>query len=387
MKKEAINKEKFLKIIEKFLDNECTKEEEALIINFYESFQNDQEWHEEYGIEKEVKEIIHLRILNSISESELPQRKTKKLKLVWKYAAAASIAVLLATSLLLNFKNEISNKQPVLVESDIKIGTDKATLTLEDGSTVALENGKEYKNEKVSSDGEKIVYQSEIDKPAEKLAYNYLTIPRGGEFFIQLEDNTKVWLNAESKIKYPVAFLEGETREVELLYGEAYFEVSPSSMHNGAKFKVLTQGQEVVVLGTEFNIKAYKDENAIYTTLVEGKVAIDVNDRIEQLKPNEQSIFNKDNKDIVIYAVDVYSEISWKEGLFSFKDKSLKDIMKTLSRWYDVDVVFEDKALEEVRFKGVLNKNQNIEEILILIKNTNFIHAYDIKDNTILLRN
>ena len=121
--------------------------------------------------------------------------------------------------------------------------------------------------------------------------------------------------------------------------------------------------------------------------MVEGKITVDNSSSAQILKPNQQAVLNKENKDIIISKIDVYSEIAWKKGLFSFKDKPLKDIMKVLSRWYDVDVVFEDKAIEDVHFKGVLSKNQNIEEILTLIKNTKYIHAYDIENNTILLRN
>src|SRR6185436_9495066 len=155
--------------------------------------------------------------------------------------------------------------------------------------------------------------------------------------------------------------------------------VSPSTKHKGSKFKVKTAMQNVEVIGTEFNIKAYRDETAIYTTLVEGKVAVSNASNKEILAPNEQSRISKSDDRIAISEVDVYNEISWRKGLFVFKGMPLKDIARVLSRWYDVDIEFADPALGNVRFNGVLNKNQKLEDILTTIKNINFINAYEKK--------
>jgi ferric-dicitrate binding protein FerR (iron transport regulator) len=283
-------------------------------------------------------------------------------------------------------KDKVQEDVPVITNNNtIKIGTDKATLTLEDGTIVSLEKGQQYNSDNLESNGEELVYKVQNTLKHE-ISYNYLTIPRGGQYHIILSDGTEVWLNSESQIKYPVAFPKGKTRQVELVYGEAYFDVSPSTNHNGTKFKVLTESQEIEVLGTEFNIKAYKDESYIYTTLAEGIVTVDNASRTQILKPSEQAILNKDNKNLTISKVDVNSETAWKKGLFSFKDKSLMDIMKVLSRWYDVDIYFEDESLKDVHFKGVLSKDKNIEEILILIKNTNYINAYEINNSTIIIK-
>ena len=219
---------------------------------------------------------------------------------------------------------------------------------------------------------------------ASVIKYNYLTIPRGGQFFIKLSDGTQVSLNSESQLKYPVHFIEGETREVELVYGEAYFDVSPSTNHKGAKFKVLNNTQEIEVLGTEFNIKAYQDEVNIYTTLVEGKVAINTPNLKQLLIPNQQSILDTQNNTLSVITVDVLEAISWKEGVFSFVDKPLKDIMKVLSRWYDVDIIFDNKELESAEFIGTLNKNQSIDEVLSIMKSFS-LNNYEIKGDTIIL--
>ena len=204
-------------------------------------------------------------------------------------------------------------------------------------------------------------------------------------FFVQLSDGTKVWLNSDSQLKYPINFISGETRQVELVYGEAYFDVSPRIEHKGADFKVYQNKQEIQVLGTEFNIKAYKDETNIYTTLVEGKVAVSFEEYTQDLVPNQQSIVNLNNSKLIVATVNIYNEISWKEGIFSFEEKSLKEIMKVLSRWYDMDVVFKNKMIEDEEFIGVLGKDQNIEDILSSIKNFGIIKDFKIKYKEVIL--
>ncbi|MBJ6368933.1 FecR domain-containing protein [Snuella sp. CAU 1569] len=307
----------------------------------------------------------------------------------FRYAVAASIVLLISVFLFINKEGDSSTElQEVSVtNSIIQIGTDKATLTLEDGSNIVLEEGQSYSNANVKSNGEKIIYEK-IDNinDVSKIVYNYLTIPRGGQFFVVLEDGTKVWLNSESQLKYPKFFVKGETRRVELVYGEAYFDVSPSTDHEGSLFKVLTGEQEIEVLGTEFNVKAYQDEAYVYTTLVEGKVVLDNKIQKKTLEPSQQSALNKETKAVEISKVNVATEISWRDGFFSFKNKSLKEIAKVLSRWYDVEILFVEKSMENVLFKGVLSKNQDLEEILTIIKNTKFINAYEIKNNAIIIK-
>jgi len=309
-------------------------------------------------------------------------------KRYWKYAAAASIIGILTTTYI--FKDNLffvpqSTTPSMVVEHNIKTGTDKAVLTLEDGSTVALEKGTTYQKNNISSNGEKLIYNTS-EKSKTKIKYNYLTIPRGGQFSIKLSDGTQVWLNSESQLKYPVLFVEGATREVELVYGEAYFDVSPSTQHNGAKFKVINKDQEVEVIGTEFNIKSYKDETDTYTTLVEGKIALNYEGKTQSLLPNEQSHLDFKTNKLTLDTVDVYNEISWKAGVFSFENKTLKDIMKVLTRWYDIEVFFVNQGSENVQFNGILDKNQNIEDILKIIKNFKVINDYKINNKTVIIK-
>lgn len=326
------------------------------------------------------------RLLQKIKKEKSLVYRIKKQR-IFKYAAAAILVGFLTTTYIFRDKLLIPevDKKPTIVNAHVILpGTDKATLTLEDGSQIVLEKGTSIQTQNASSNGEKIIYEAEKQKTNE-IAYNYLTIPRGGQFFIKLSDGTQVWLNSESKLKYPVNFMEGETRKVELVYGEAYFDVSPSSQHKGSKFKVSNNIQEVEVIGTAFNIKAYKDEGHIYTTLVEGKVEVSIQNKKQGLIPNQQLNLNINTNVSTIKEVDVFNEISWKDGVFSFEEKSLKDIMMVLSRWYDIEVLFKNKSIENEEFIGILRKSQNIEEILTGIKNFGIIKNYTIEGKKVIL--
>lgn len=313
------------------------------------------------------------------------EKKTIPLyKKAWfKYSAAASILILITAGIwFAQTGGDTESIVPTIVNNKIEPGTNKATLTLETGEVVALKKGTTYQTQNATSNGDEIRYHKNT---SQELGYNYLTVPRGGQYQMTLSDGTKVWLNSETQLKYPVSFTDGKSRQVELVYGEAYFDVSPSTEHKGSDFKVYHEQQEVKVLGTEFNIKAYTNEANIYTALVEGKVLINTQSGSNALSPGEQSVYNTANNTIKVTSVDIRSEIAWKDGVYIFKNKSLKEIMQTLSRWYDMDVVFENKELENIEFIGSLNKDQKIVDVLNDIKNFGVIKNYSIDHKTITL--
>ena len=381
-------------LLKKFILNDCSKIEVDQVVSYFQGIKESSQLPSVEEVlelldEKPIlNEVVANRIEHSIIKEVQKDKKTslKKKLQFWKYAAAAIFIGLITTTYV--FKSNTSNTPlevtPRIVNTIVP-GKDKATLTLEDGSLISLEKGASFKTKNAKSNGEQIVYQNAKSNPS-SIKYNYLTIPRGGQFSLKLSDGTEVWLNSESQLKYPVSFRENETRQVELIYGEAYFDVSPSTDHQGAKFRVLNKSQEVDVLGTEFNIKAYLDEAMVYTTLVEGKVVVYNATHKEILLPNQQSKINIKNKVLTIDEVDVYSEVSWRDGLFSFKSKPLNEIMIVLARWYDVEVVFENIEHKAIKFNGVLSKNDSIEEILTVIMKTKFINAYDIKDKKIIIK-
>lgn len=387
-----MNKNKIEKLLVKFLINQASSSELDDLEECIKETKNEQVFKTfvkanyaiDYNVQKFNSDKIKAKLL------ELMGNGTRTIKLknthqIIKYTAAAILVGIMTTTYF--FKDSLfSNSQdniPIIVNNTIEAGTDKAILTLETGDTVALGKGTDYQAKNASSNGTEIIYKNG-GKSNKEVAYNYLTIPRGGQFQITLADGTRVWLNSESQLKYPVDFIDGETRRVELVYGEAYFDVSHSTAHKGSHFIVNNNNQDVEVLGTEFNIKAYKDETLVYTTLVEGKVAVTTESEHRVLKPNEQSVFNSTTKTLKINDIDTFREIAWKDGVFSFKHKSLKEIMVTLSRWYDMEVVFQNKELENVSFNGTLYKNQSIEEILTFLQNN--INTYEINNKTITLK-
>ena len=313
--------------------------------------------------------------------------KRNKLERYKKIAFAASIILLVGISLFNQFYfNEIK-----IINDPIVIGTDKAVLTLENGDQVILEKGQKFQNKTVNSDGKELSYsiknRSSSNFKNEKIASNFLTIPRGGQFSLNLEDGTKVLLNSDSKIKYPVKFIKGKKRQVELLYGEAFFDVSSSQNNNGSEFIVSTKTQKINVLGTKFNIKAYSEDDIITTTLVEGKVKVENGENQILLFPNQQSKVDSNSTVINVSDVDVSQQISWINGLFSFNDTSLEDIMHTLSRWYDLEFIFKSANQKGFIFSGILERTKSIEDILFIIEKTSSSNEinFEINNKTIII--
>ena len=288
-------------------------------------------------------------------------KKRHLFKSIQKVGIAASVLLLVGITIFYS-KRDHQASEETTVQAPIKAGTDRAILTLDNGDQIVLEEGKQYISEKVNGNGKSLKYQTKNNETV--TSYNYLTIPRGGQFELTLPDGTRVWLNSDTKLKYPVSFKNNKPREVELVYGEVFLKVSPSSKHNGSVFNLISNEQVVQVLGTEFNVRAYADEDEIKTTLLEGSVSIKRDIQNTLLKPNQQSIFNLASNNIEIKKVNAAQEISWVNGLFTFDTESLEEIMKTLARWYDVEVVFESANLKEFVFTGILERSSSINDIL-----------------------
>lgn len=268
----------------------------------------------------------------------------------------------------------------------IRPGTNKAVLTLNDGSIHNLTSSGNLRltedGASISNEGTKLKYTEKNIIP-QKIKYNTLTVPRGGEFSLQLSDGTKVWLNSESVLHYPVQFSEKE-RRVELT-GEAFFEVSRNEK---SPFFVESGQQTVEVFGTEFNISCYKENQFVYTTLVNGSVEVFSSNKPENrqtLAPNEQSILGKSDEKISKQAVDPYQYVSWKEGRFVFRDQNLQEIMTKLAKWYDVEVIFANEDLKEIKFTGNLKRYEDFGEVLKKIEKTREVE-FEINGKIITIR-
>lgn len=364
------------KIIVKFINQEASYSEKEQLNIWLKNDKNKSLFNHfvkvEYLIALNNMEKYNINKAKNAISAKLKINKRKQRNSFIKRVSVLTSVVILISSFAFHFINfNVTNNKSknTIVSDEINIGSSKAILTLNNGEKISLEKDKKYSSENVKSNGEQLLY-NQNNKSKQKISYNYLTIPRGGDFFVQLADGTKVWLNSDSKLRYPDRFNIGEPRVVELLYGEAYFEVSPSTKHNGDAFNVISKNQEINVLGTHFNIKAYPEDNQILTTLIEGSVNVKSGKFTRILKPNQQSLIAENSKLIKVIDVDVSQEIAWVKGMFSFNEESLEDMMKVLSRWYDVEVVFESTKCKKYLFTGVLEKTSSIKGFLKLIEAT-----------------
>ena len=274
----------------------------------------------------------------------------------WSHWLAAAAVGLLLVGVGLYWHRqaqEATFQQEALTE--IVPGTTQATLTLSNGETIRLDNDTLYP-----------VQHSHAAQTALASAepmLHQLATPRGGEFRVVLEDGTEVWLNADSRLRYPEVF-DGPERRVEV-EGEAYFKVAKNQER---PFIVSSGGQEVRVYGTEFNVRAYPDETAIYTTLVEGSVALRLADdrdssRELMLTPDHQSTFDVEHSTFNVKSVDTDVVTSWRSGVFVFEDQTLEQIMRTLSRWYDFDYEFGDQQTAATVFMGSIPRYGSFSEV------------------------
>ena len=213
-----------------------------------------------------------------------------------------------------------------------------------------------------------------------EVVYNTLEVPRGGEYDVVLEDGTRVWLNADSRLKYPVVFPGSERRVI--LEGEAYFKVK---REENRPFSVEMGGNCIEVLGTEFNVRYYPEENKQITTLVSGKVKfISEGNKSLVLSPGEQAVLTHEGI-LSCTSVDVTLYTAWKDGNFVFRKQRLEEVLKTLARWYDVDVFYEDVSRKDVEFTGNIERFERFEEIIDLLRMTGDTD-FEVKGKNIFVR-
>jgi ferric-dicitrate binding protein FerR (iron transport regulator) len=252
-----------------------------------------------------------------------------------------------------------------------------AVLTLSDGRQVLLDSvGKGLLRQQgqvsvVKSGSGELKYLNTGSLPNGKPVYNKLTTPRGRQFKLELPDGSKVWLNAGSSLEYPVAFT-GTKREVKL-EGEAYFEIGHDKEHPffvKIPDETAKGGEELTiqVLGTSFNAMAYGDEGKIQTTLLEGAVRLSKGKRVTSMQPGEAAIITRESDaDFAVGKVDVERVMSWKNGMFSYSQASLSEIMRDIARWYDVEVRYEG-AVPDLRFDGYISRNNSLDKILKILE-------------------
>lgn len=358
------------RLLRKFRKGLCTEEEKQLLIDWYEA------WHNEDMPLAEVDFDLAEQEMWQTIEKKSAKRIRLNPYLKWMVAAGITLVTFLFSYkyYVTHSTDKLENR---LVVHDVHPGGDRASLTLANGSEIDLTSLKP--GESIEQDGfyilkkenGQLVYTAkpikESREDATDMVFNEVHTPKGGQFQLQLPDGTKVWLNASSSIKYPLHFGEDE-RRVEL-DGEAYFEVTK---HNHYKpFIVQTKQQEVLVLGTHFNVNAYENELATRTTLVEGKVKILTNNLASSvvLQPNEQSSLPKNGTRLAVRQINPAESIAWKDGEFVFNNTDLKTIMRQLERWYDVRVVDLDKFPNNT-YNGKMKRAVNLSKVLRILELT-----------------
>ncbi|WP_084529204.1 FecR family protein [Pedobacter caeni] len=368
----------FKHLIEKYLDGKASKAEQVLLFNFYDQLQEEEvEWDPSVmGDAEEVERVILGRINVNVDANEV--RPLIK-RFPW-WSVAASLLILLNLGLYFYSSQEAPHKATEEAISKIKAGGDKAFLILANGTRLSLtdaDTGKiaEQMGLKISksADGQLIYTVSDTKSSLQttKPVYNKIETPLGGKYQINLPDGTKVWLNAASSLRYPVVFT-GTERRVELT-GEGYFEVSKDK---NKRFIVSTEGQELSVFGTHFNINAYADEPAIKTTLLEGSVKVSQTNQSAQgqpalsrfLNPGQQSILNA--KTFEVKKVDTESAVDWKNGRFIFNNEDIQSAMRKLSRWYSIKVSYEGN-FKNINFGGSFSRSNHLADIIKILEATN----------------
>lgn len=287
---------------------------------------------------------------------------------IWmKYAAVAAVLAVVAGLWVIR---KSTPEKPVATETiqnqDVAPGGNKALLTLADGKGIELDRigsglvARQGNTEITKQEDGLVVYNSRAASVA-TTGFNKVTTPRGGQYKVQLPDGSKVWLNASSSIRFPSVFPASE-RRVEIT-GEAYFEVTKDK---DRPFTVRFNGSEVQVLGTSFNVMAYADERVSKTTLVEGSVAIRNQGERALLRPGQQAALMPGGR-IETAFKPVDEAVAWKEGMFYFKNAGVKDVMRQLSRWYDVEVSYRGEVPVR-QFTGKVSRNVNLSEIVGMLR-------------------
>ena len=329
-------------------------------------------------------ERAYLAFLEKIESKKTKSRKSLLLRVAW-YSAAAIVILAIGLTFFLSETKLPQEENEILIQP----GTQQAQLTLSDGNTIDIH---EKKVVDVVVDGVKVKYkegvltyqqtattEQEIKENIEKtIRSNELAIPRGGENTVVLADGTRVHLNAGSKLIYPAQFA-GKRRMV-ILEGEAYFEVTKDEEH---PFVVRTHLGEVTVLGTAFNVNAYRDASVCYTTLVHGKVSFSTpEDKTITLLPGEQAVISA--SELSKRSVNVDEYVGWVNGVYSFDNRTLGEIMQTFERWYDIQVYYETPDLRDIAYSGSVERYRAINTFLDALELTGDIY-YKINGKRILI--
>lgn len=356
-----------------FLKQTLNQEEKEELDNWILASDENMALFEKMTDEKNLAEAYawfkKMNVAEEFEETKHRIAASQKTKRFWQYTVAASLIIVVSTSIYLYTSpgNKVNNPPIATQESDIQPGSDKATLTLEDGTIIALsESGKDTSiNDQIKllqKQGE-IVYANK-ETPGE-IPYHTLTIPRKGHYKLVLPDGSKVWLNAESSIRYPISFIDKE-RKV-FVTGETFFEVAKDAKK---PFRVVIDDMIVEALGTQFNVNVYPNEPFYTTTLIEGSVLLSKGKNENILKPGQQAQLS--DGDFRIVNIEVAEATAWKNNQFKFVNTPIETIMRQVERWYDADVVYQDKV--NLHLNATIERNVPVSRLLYILEQTGQVH-------------
>lgn len=378
------NRKELKNIAAKVVEGKATREEIEFINQYYDFFDKEADIAEELSaVEKEkFANDISAGIMAKVGWTE---KDAAKHSYGYLYKIAAAVLLLLAAGYVM-FKPAYTGKNKsqatAKIVSDLVPGGANATLTLADGSSYILNKLEKNKvlrkgNLKIEKTKDGLLVFSVLQQNgANGPTMNTITTPRGGQYEVILPDRSRVFLNAASSLKFP-DFFDGDIREVEFT-GEAYFEIS----HLADKpFVVKSNHATIQVLGTQFNVMAY-DSKQIKTTLLEGSVNLKSNTSAVMLVPGEQGVMSNSGN-INKRKVDVDREVSWRKGWFSFNESSIENVMDEISRWYDIDVLYEHK-LPHKEITGRVPRNAKLSVVLEMLQYSGF--EFEINDKTITVK-
>jgi transmembrane sensor len=349
----------FFQLLERYQAGTASPEEIVFVERYLDVLNNRQPDVETAGVETE----IYQRLQQSMKAEQPKLRPVRGFGRWWAVAAAASV-LLLAYAIYSTYQLARKNQQPpIAAVQDVAPGRQGAILTLQDGSQVVLDslhNGivARQSGAAVTLANGQLSYSN--DARTKNDVYNTMSTPRGRQYALVLPDGTKVWLNAASSLTFPVAF-NGAERKVKVS-GEAYFEVAQQA---SKPFKVeVSDGTEIQVLGTHFNINAYPDESSMNTTLLEGRVKVVTSAASQQLAPGEQAQVPAHATYVkLVHDADVQQVTAWKDGSFAFSHADLPTVMRQLSRWYDIQVTYEGD-IPKATFSGEIDRSLTLVQVL-----------------------
>lgn len=369
---DQLQKDHFLKILEKYQAGTASKEEIEFLDAYYEAFGQRENYTESLNEDKflMLKNDLKSAVLSSILSDQINNTRSLSRKII-RWSAAAAAVVILASSGLFYYSQMRTENQSQMVELDTGIdispGGNKAILTLANGKKISLTdavNGvlAEQSGVQITKTADGQIIYTVLSDPLPfadgKVQFNTIETPKGGQYQLVLPDGSKVWINADSKMTYPSTFAVHKERRVKM-EGEAYFEVSKNKNN---PFIVETVNQEIEVLGTQFNVNSYKDESAVKTTLLEGSVKIRRNNGMNNiLEPGQQAILTASQ--IKVNKIDPELAVAWKNNLFIFESDDIRYIMRMISRWYNVKIEYEG-AIPDDKFGGAVSRFENVSEVL-----------------------